>query len=309
MNVHHLNCGTLRPLGGRRVNGDEPPWRAARMVCHCLLIEADRGLVLVDSGFGLEDLERLGDLRSSFFGGPAQLARYGYSRLLLRPPLDPAETAVRQVAALGHSPADVTDVVVTHLDLDHAGGLPDFPRARVHVSQAEHDFALGGASGGGPVQSFRYWAYQWAHGPDWVTYGDGGDRWLEFDGVRELDGLPGIAFVPLPGHSAGQCGVAVRVDAPPAAQPAGSPSGESWLLHAADAYFDHREIDPVAPRSTPGSASFQKTFQFDGDARRDSRARLRELARAHADKVEIFCTHDPVELDRYAAAAAAAGSA
>src|SRR4051812_49098649 len=223
MRIHHLNCGTLRPLGGRRVNGDQPPWRAARMVCHCLLVETERGLVLVDTGFGLEDVGRLSSLRASVAGGPTQLIRYGYSAFVLRPPLDPAETAVHQVAALGHDPRDVTDVVLTHMDLDHAGGLPDFPAARVHVSRAEHDFATTAApSSRSPVHRFRYWQYQWAHGPNWVTYGGsadasdasdasdggsaGGDRWFNFGGVRELDDLPGIALVPLPGHTAGQCG-------------------------------------------------------------------------------------------------------
>src|SRR5204863_4505477 len=106
----------------------------------------------------------------------------------------------------------------------------------------------------------RYWGYQWAHGPHWVRYGAAGDRWLEFESVRELDGLPGFALVPLRGHSPGHCGVAVRSD-------------DGWVLHAADTYFDHREIDATAPHSTPALAAFQKRLQFDGAARRESRER------------------------------------
>jgi glyoxylase-like metal-dependent hydrolase (beta-lactamase superfamily II) len=174
-------------------------------------------------------------------------------------------------------------VVLTHLDLDHAGGLPDFPRARVHVHRTEHDFATS-------APRSRYWAYQWAHGPDWVTYGpEGGEPWFGFEGVHDLDGLPELALVPLPGHSPGHCGVAVR------AEPAGE---RPWLLHAADAYFDHREIDPVEPRTTPGLAAFQKRLQFDASARRETRKRLRELATARGDEVEMFCSHDPVDFDR-----------
>jgi hypothetical protein len=78
----------------------------------------------------------------------------------------------------------------------------------------------------------------------------------------------------------------------------GTGSGTPWLLHAGDAYFDHREVDPVAPRSTPGLASFQNWFEADGSARRDNRARLRELAAEHGDDVDFFCSHDPVEFDR-----------
>jgi hypothetical protein len=41
----------------------------------------------------------------------------------------------------------------------------------------------------------------------------------------------------------------------------------------------------------------------DGDARRCNQERLRELAREHGDEVELFCSHDPVELERAKAAA------
>ena len=56
LRVHHLNCGTLRPPGGRLVNGSESPRAAARLVCHCLVVETEQGLILVDAGFGERDL-------------------------------------------------------------------------------------------------------------------------------------------------------------------------------------------------------------------------------------------------------------
>src|SRR5215472_6640085 len=37
--------------------------------------------------------------------------------------LEPGETATRQIACLGYSPKDVRHIVLTHLDLDHTGGL------------------------------------------------------------------------------------------------------------------------------------------------------------------------------------------
>jgi glyoxylase-like metal-dependent hydrolase (beta-lactamase superfamily II) len=304
MRIHHLNCGTLRPLGGRSVNGSRLPFLTARLVCHCLLIETEQRLVLVDTGLGLIDVDRLSRPWAAVCPRPRlhpadtarrQLPRHAYSFLATRPRLDPEETAVRQVARLGYSPGDVTDVVLTHLDLDHAGGLPDFPGARVHVDRAEHEFAIAAATlGPRSMHRFRYWPHQWAHGPDWVTYGPGaGERWFGFQGLRALHGLPEIALVPLPGHSPGHSGVVVQLDRPPGEK------GPAWLLHAGDAYFDHREVDPVAPRSTPGLASYQNWLQFDPSARRDTRRQLRELARAHGDEVEVVCTHDPVEFDRY----------
>lgn len=272
MRIHHLNCGTLRPAGGR-------------MVCHCLLVETADRLVLVDSGFGTEDLARM--WLHAALGSPAQLVRRAYATLITRAALEAEETAARQIARFGHTPADVTDVVLTHLDSDHAGGLPDFPGACVHVDRAERDFALSSRRlVPTSVHRLRYWPYQWAHGPRWEAYGEeGGEPWFGLDGGRSLEGLPDFVLVPLGGHSPGQCGVAIR-------------RGSSWLLHAADAYFDHREIDPVRPRSPRGVEPFQRIFEYDGAARRETQRRLRKLVSAHGEHVEIFCSHDAAEFDR-----------
>jgi len=52
MRVHHLDCGTMRPLGGRLIDGRPGLFRRATMVCHCLLLETATGLVLVETGTG-----------------------------------------------------------------------------------------------------------------------------------------------------------------------------------------------------------------------------------------------------------------
>jgi glyoxylase-like metal-dependent hydrolase (beta-lactamase superfamily II) len=294
MRVHHLNCGTLRPLGGRLVNGDRLPLLPARLVCHCLLIERDDGggLVLVDTGFGTTDtaesiLSLLPGMLARDRGPRLEMIRGLYARLGTRARLDPEETAVRQLATVGHSPGDVSDIVLTHLDLDHAGGLPDFPNARVHLLEAELRAAL---EPDGVQEQFRYAAGHWAHGPEWRSYEPTGE-WFGFDAVTELEGLPGFALVSLPGHSRGHAGVAVRLDP-------SENSGREWLLHAGDAYFFHGEADPDSPHSTPGLAGFQARFEVDGEAGRETRHRLRALRAEHGDRVEFFCTHDPVELER-----------
>jgi hypothetical protein len=61
--IHHLDCGTMCPFGGGLVSG-EGIFSSAKMVAHCLLVERENGLLLVDTGFGLDDVrspaERLG---------------------------------------------------------------------------------------------------------------------------------------------------------------------------------------------------------------------------------------------------------
>ena len=119
MTIRHLNCATMHPLGS--FGGRTLP---ESMVAHCLLVERPDGLLLVDTGFGSGDVADPKRLGQPF-------------RALVRPVLQAAETVHAQLLARGLDPADVTDIALTHLDLDHAGGLADFPQARVHVHEAE----------------------------------------------------------------------------------------------------------------------------------------------------------------------------
>lgn len=275
MRVRHLNCGTMRPYGGGLINAEGSAFGAARMVCHCLLIETEQGLVLVDTGLGKGDVTT----------ATAELGTWWLR--LTRPVLSVAETAAAQVVQLGYRVEDVRHIVLTHLDRDHAGGLPDFPQARVHV----HDTEFQAVTSGGP-RGDRYLRHQWNHGPDWAVHrGDAGERWFGFEAVRELPGLPPeILLVPLNGHTRGHTGVAVRVSG---SEP------DHWLLHAGDAYFCHGEMDPVRPWCTPGLRAFQNIAQVEGAARRQNRERLRDLVTAHQSHIDVFCAHDPWELDRF----------
>jgi glyoxylase-like metal-dependent hydrolase (beta-lactamase superfamily II) len=56
MRVHHLNCGSMCPLGQRLINGEGRWLGKAQMCCHCLLIEGRNGLILVDTGLGTADV-------------------------------------------------------------------------------------------------------------------------------------------------------------------------------------------------------------------------------------------------------------
>lgn len=47
------------------------------------------------------------------------------------------------LAPLGLTPDDITEIIVTHLHYDHAGGLALFPNAHLHLQAAEMAFATG----------------------------------------------------------------------------------------------------------------------------------------------------------------------
>jgi glyoxylase-like metal-dependent hydrolase (beta-lactamase superfamily II) len=261
--VRHLNCATMRPPAARlRIMPDH-------LVAHCLLVEGADGLTLVDTGIGAGDIA---DPRR--LGGPFVKA--------VGAALDLAETAVAQVQALGYQPADVRDIVLTHLDLDHAGGIGDFPHARVHVLADELAAARARRH---PKEKGRYIAAQWAHGPDWVEHSAGGEAWLGFESVRAVG--EDVLLVPLRGHTRGHCGVAVR-----------RPSG-GWFLHAGDSYFFHGEKQSP-PTCPSGLRAFQTLVQMDKAARFANQDRLRTLHAEHGDEVTVFSAHDAQEYDALA---------
>ena len=245
-----------------------------RLACHCLLVEAPAGLVLVDTGLGLADVA-------------APRARLGRASLaIFAPELVPQMTAARQVERLGFEIEDVRHVVLTHLDRDHAGGLDDFPQATVHLLAEEREAATARR---GLRARLRYRGAPASDGERWRTYARGeGEPWFGLDAVRSLDGLPPeILLVPLLGHSAGHAGVAVR-------------ASRGWLLHAGDAYLHRDELDPEIPRSPIGLRLLQGLLEHDRRARRWNRDRLRALRREHGAEVTITCAHDPVEFEELA---------
>ena len=202
MSIRFLNCGTMRPYFPRVENG-----------VTCLLVETNQGLVLVDTGLGVGDFLRPGR-RMRFFTAA------------MRSPRDINETAVHQVQRLGYPAAEVRHIVMTHLHLDHAGGLPDFPGDKVHLYQPEYEHVASGQAG------WEYIRDHWAHGPDWSPHQLKGEKWCDFDAIR-LEGFePEIWLVPLTGHTAGHSGVAIH-------------TGSGWVLHGGDAVPFNVAVDEI----------------------------------------------------------------
>lgn len=264
MRIHHLNCGSMCPIGGKLF----PKFFPQEIVCHCLLIEGDDRLILIDTGIGTQDIK---DLR-----------RLGIMSYLLRPVADQKLTAIEQIRELGYSPSDVTDIIPTHLDLDHAGGIPDFPQATVHISENELAAAT---SNSNFMLRQRYRKCHFDSETQWRKFDlTEGETWNGFDCVRSIVGLPPeILLVRLPGHTPGHFGIAID-------------GGEKWLLHAGDSYYDHKELnkeknEPLALRL------FQKIVHTDYELAMKTQKRLADLKQNSA--IEIFCSHDPMELRHF----------
>jgi glyoxylase-like metal-dependent hydrolase (beta-lactamase superfamily II) len=189
-----------------------------------------------------------------------------------------------QIAALGLDPRAVRHIAITHLDLDHAGGIVDFPDAHIHVHAREHAAAMVRAK---PLERERYLPAQWAHGPRWQLYSEDGDTWRGLPAITRLRGLDAdIGLVPMHGHTRGHSAIIAR-------------SADRWIVHAGDAYFHHSAVGPE-PATPIGLAAFERLFQMDSAARRASLAALRQL-RTSYDDIDMFCAHDPNEFDAVAA--------
>jgi glyoxylase-like metal-dependent hydrolase (beta-lactamase superfamily II) len=266
MKIHHLDCGSLCPLGGRLIDGESSFFARGSMVCHCLLLEMGSELILVDTGLGTSDLaDPRGRLGNLFLH-------------LTAPRFLREQTALAHVERLGFQRRDVRHIVPTHFDLDHVGGLSDFPEATVHAFEAEHAAAARPAT---LLERHRYRPVQLAHGPRYQVHRAGGEKWLGFESIRAIGDE--VLLVPLAGHTRGHCGVAVR-------------DGNGWLLHAGDAYFFRGEIDAERPHCPPGLLAFQTLIAHDDGQRRRNRDRLRTLAKEQAGSVRVFSAHDPREL-------------
>lgn len=194
-----------KPLWERKFPADER--NRIDQALRCLLIRTGDRVILVDTGIGEKWPEKERDIYR----------------------LEGSDDGLdRALAALGVERGAITDVILTHLHFDHAGGatrveggreVPAFPRATYHLQR-------------------RNW--EWAHSPterDTGSYRPENFRALEraghlhlVDGEHEL--FPGVSVLPSDGHTVGMQMVRVA-------------DGEQWLVYCADLIPTSAHLKPA----------------------------------------------------------------
>ncbi len=106
--------------------------------------------------------------------------------------LDDSNLPTGQLGLMGLTPSDIDILVMTHTDIDHVGGLADFPHATLVIDQVER-----------ALDQPRYFAnrspIEW---PVDVTY-----QIIDQDTML----CPGVELIRAPGHAPGQLSLLVRL--------------------------------------------------------------------------------------------------
>ncbi len=229
-----------------------------QLATHCLLIETNNKLVLIETGVGLNQVQSKNhDLRmrvSSFLSGLE---------------LSPENTAYEQIKKLGFSPNDVSDIIIGHCDMDHIGGLSDFPQATAHMMKTEWDHANHPESS---IEIKRYLKNLWENHSHFEFYENIGEKFHHFNLTR-IKGLNELYLISLAGHTHGQAGVYI-------------PS-ENFVF-ASDAYMNQMQMDPNSYQPLAIKAYTQITT-MDEAAYQNSLTGLRHLCQ---NGVHVCCSHD-----------------
>jgi len=187
-----------KPLWERRIHADER--NRIQLGMRCLLVEHERGLVLIDNGAGNKENQKFHDIY-----GVENAGAGGRTRL------------EDGFGALGMKPEDIALMIDTHLHFDHAGGntfvdgggvvRPTFPNARYVVQRGEYEWAT--------HTNERTSASYFPHNFEPIVAAG------MYDFVNgEAEVWPGIRLIPTPGHTPHHQSVLLESDGDKAFYPA-----------------------------------------------------------------------------------------
>ena len=119
----------------RSVIVEDGGWGLVRLPFMCGLAEhSELGPILLDAPYGHEGPANLGTLMSSLLQKTGLVFKERWS-------------VVPRLEQLGFRPADLSQILMTHLHYDHTGGMKTLAHANFHLSRREWDAAHDGSIG------------------------------------------------------------------------------------------------------------------------------------------------------------------
>jgi glyoxylase-like metal-dependent hydrolase (beta-lactamase superfamily II) len=268
MKIHAIQTGAVR-IKRSQVRGIgwglrrrlrlfvDPEW-TDWLPTYAWLIDHPEGLIVVDTGQGTHLLDGVRSL-------------HPYLRWEVKFRIEPDQEIGPRLRALGTGPRDVKRVVLTHLHIDHDGGLAHFPESDILVSRRELQTARGWA---GRLRG--YLPNRW---PTWfnpIALDLAPELYGPFAASRRLTAAGDVIAVATPGHTAGHLSVVVVEE------------GISYVLAGDTSYSEALMLEG----RTDGVSGDDAT----------ALATLRALKRFAADRPVVYLpTHDPESAARLSA--------
>jgi glyoxylase-like metal-dependent hydrolase (beta-lactamase superfamily II) len=271
MRVHVLSTGRVRVKASQLIGRGhglarrlapifDDEW-SAWLPTSAFAVEHPEGVILVDTGAnaGLKRLPRW----------------HPYFQLAVKFDIEPEQEVGPQLRALGIAPGDVKLIVLTHLHIDHDGGLVAFPRARVLVSAGERAAAAGLT---GRLNGYLPQRWPSHFDPEPLVFAD--PPFGPFARSRRLTADGALTALPTPGHTPDH--VSVVLD-----------DGERRIVFVGDAAYSQDNllagrVDGISPKAAI------------------ARATMAWLAALAAERPTVLLpAHDPGAADRLARGEAA----
>ena len=245
MRIHAIETGRVRIKQAQIEGRGHGTWRQLQPILssewadwspvYAWAIEHPEGVIVVDTGAAahLKSLPRW----------------HPYFRFAVRFDIEPEQEVGPQLRGLGIGARDVKTVVLTHLHIDHDGGLAHFPHSRILASAGEIARASGIA---GAMLGYlpKRWPKWFAPEPlAWQPTACG-----PFASSAPISAAGDVIAVPTPGHTPNHLSVVVR-------------DGDHEIMLAGDASYLELTmlsgtVDGVSPDETVAAATLARIREF-----------------------------------------------
>ncbi len=237
------------------------PWEYPRMPFMGAVAEhRERGPILVDAPFGGEGPANVGRMTAGLLG-------------MLGLEFQSEWSTVGRLEQIGYSASEVDDVLMTHLHVDHTGGLGSLADATtIHATDLEWEYARGQSSLIGKTRGYAPGDYR-PLADRIETFEMPAELGAETD-HHDVFGDGSVHAVGLPGHTVGHVGYRFEM------------TDGRQVLHVGDTAFT---IPHVTDQRELGR--FPRSFAYDVPRAEESLRALRRYHEAHPEEV-LVNAHD-----------------